>query len=242
MQRALGVVGSGAVVRVTTVCHFERFSAVGNVLCDALPVFSMDLVSVCASYLVCGTAKAGAQPRVMFSFGFIELKFQPFPGGCQSVMCSPNHRIWVCSNAGLRVFDETGVFLFRAAPHIESPNSVAFDGTRAFFIDFNNDKIASCSLDGAVSPDCASVTMNDDLWSLAVGNDEVFVSSSSACHICVLARHDLTVVRAFGAEGSGDGQFHCPRGIVISSDLKEILVADEKNNRVQVRDRVILCT
>jgi tripartite motif-containing protein 71 len=39
-----------------------------------------------------------------------------------------------------------------------------------------------------------------------------------------------------GGKGSGDGQFHCPRGITVLGSSGEVAVADRINHRVQIFD------
>lgn len=51
----------------THVCSFLR-SALGSVLADTLVSFSIDLVELCASYVVCGAAKRDSHPAFLGSF------------------------------------------------------------------------------------------------------------------------------------------------------------------------------
>ena len=63
-------------------------------------------------------------------------------------------------------------------------------------------------------------------------NNKVYVAGNWNYHVQVL-NSDLTISSTFGKEGSGKGQFNCPRGIACDSTGK-VYVADTNNHRMQV--------
>ncbi len=64
----------------------------------------------------------------------------------------------------------------------------------------------------------------------------VAVSEGDPAHsIAVFNRHDGALVRRFGCNGSGDGQFDCPQGVCFMPDGdRHVAVADCWNDRVSV--------
>lgn len=106
---------------------------IGEVLFASLPRFSADLVSLCASFIVCGVASAGAEPRPLFSFGAppaIIDKFEKYiqshpeeledgPGlyygdrarGFWQILRGPDGLIYTPFENDMLVFDDDGNFV-----------------------------------------------------------------------------------------------------------------------------------
>jgi DNA-binding beta-propeller fold protein YncE len=71
------------------------------------------------------------------------------------------------------------------------------------------------------------------------GQQETVLVTESGNHRVSQFALDGTFVGIFagkGEEGSGDGEFHYPRGITMLSSSGEVAVADESNHRVQIFD------
>ena len=69
-------------------------------------------------------------------------------------------------------------------------------------------------------------------WSVVVyKKEEIIIAESGAHRISVYGRAGEKL-RSFGSMGSGQGQFHGPRGVAVDDD-DNILVTDTKNNRIQ---------
>ena len=69
-------------------------------------------------------------------------------------------------------------------------------------------------------------------WSVVVNKkEEIIIAESGAHRISVYGRAGEKL-RSFGSKGSGQGQFHGPRGVAVDDD-DNILVTDTKNNRIQ---------
>ena len=73
-------------------------------------------------------------------------------------------------------------------------------------------------------------------WALAYNdtNNRVYVCDTNNNRITIL-NHDLTFHGSFGSKGSDAGQFNKPEGISVDSK-GNVLVADMRNNRIQVFD------
>src|SRR5689334_22195924 len=80
-------------------------------------MFSLDLVKIVFSYLVCSTAIAGAKPKLLLTIesegeaeGQINLLNLSW-----GVACSPVNTIWLCNGDKVSVFSDEGKFLHHAA-------------------------------------------------------------------------------------------------------------------------------
>jgi YVTN family beta-propeller protein len=78
------------------------------------------------------------------------------------------------------------------------------------------------TIDGIQSP--LGITANDT---------EIFVTELNAHRVCVLD-HEGRVLRRFGSQGTGSGQFVNPHQCLLSAGGTELVVADYPNHRVQI--------
>jgi len=71
-------------------------------------------------------------------------------------------------------------------------------------------------------------------WGLAVSvrEDEVFVSDSERHCVSIFSRSLGGILRSFGTNGSGQGNFRSPRGIALDKNY-HVFVVDSENHRVQ---------
>ena len=73
---------------------------------------------------------------------------------------------------------------------------------------------------------------------IEVTEERVIVTESVGNRIQILgisqSGDDLVVVKAFGKSGKGFLEFNCPREVVFDKSTKNVIICDEKNERIQV--------
>ena len=214
-------------------------SAIGPVLEEALPRFSLDVIGIVASYAVCGSATLGAVPRLLFAFGSLGEGDVNFERAVDSgiLAVAPDGSIWCGVYLGCQLFSSDGKFLRNVVQgKFQGPcTGIAFDNSEVFCSDEDANQIVVCGMDGSF---VRSFSSSDDVSSfgpsgLAVdGKGLLFVVDGRRARIVVL-RRDGSLVLTFGESGSGDGQFSLPRHIALSA-AGELFITDSFNHRVQV--------
>ena len=111
------------------------------------------------------------------------------------------------------------------------PSGISHHGTYQIFVrmDSNNPVVTT---DGIL----IELIMTDSRggWS---GNITDYVAGSPTVYAMVDGSLAAFPVLEWGTNGSGDGQFKSPRGIIINPFTEEVFVADTENHRVQVFDK-----
>ena len=118
-------------------------SAIGSALAESLPVFSLDLVGLVSSYLVCGVATEGALFTSVCTIGTQGSGDGAFDGNCYGIAISSNNTIFVScalvssashTDSRVQAFNEEGKFLFRVAVNFKWPACVACDTNGELYI------------------------------------------------------------------------------------------------------------
>ena len=92
---------------------------------------------------------------------------------------------------------------------------------------------------------CVSVFIEDGTFIRTIGKgkmrypSDVLVHSSGLVYVVEILSiavfsQEGELVRTFGSEGRGKGEFKCPRGIAVSPDDHHLYISDTNNHRVQV--------
>lgn len=88
---------------------------------------------------------------------------------------------------------------------------------------------------GVLDPSPLSFSAPNDM-AVHPGTGEVYVADSAAHRVFVFDGNTATLLRAWGVEGSGLGEFQSPQAIAIDAARDLVLVADVDNFRVEVFD------
>ena len=73
-------------------------------------------------------------------------------------------------------------------------------------------------------------------WGIAIHRDNLYVTDDGVHAVFQFKIEvDMRLVAKLGSEGSGIGQFNCPRGLTVSTN-GDVFVADHNNNRFQILD------
>lgn len=95
------------------IAHYKKrfgssFSGLVDELAAVLASFSLDVVGVCASYLVSGCATPGVEPVVL------KIIRGRFVWCCYSIACAPNGQMFVGDDRSLTIYSADGEFVSRA--------------------------------------------------------------------------------------------------------------------------------
>ncbi|MGD2108402.1 MAG: multiheme c-type cytochrome, partial [Phycisphaerae bacterium] len=94
---------------------------------------------------------------------------------------------------------------------------------------------AAFALQGTLDPTPMTMVAPNDI-AVHPNTGEVYVVDSGGHQVLVFSGFTDTLARAWGAEGSGLGEFRTPQAVAIDAALDHVLVADTDNFRVQVFD------
>ena len=73
-------------------------------------------------------------------------------------------------------------------------------------------------------------------WGIAILRDNLYVTDIGVHAVFQFKIEvDMRLVAKLGSQGSGIGQFNCPRGLTVSTN-GDVFVADRSNNRIQILD------
>lgn len=87
----------------------ERFGSMGNVLCETLWCFSLDLVGLVSEYLICPTAKLHSVPQKCTDMYWTHEHPYPCNGTELAMKHHPVHQtIWIIYKGSCRVMDDQG--------------------------------------------------------------------------------------------------------------------------------------
>jgi len=137
-------------------------------------------------------------------------------------------------NYKMYVFTEGGQFVKQIRRYLSDPStvSVANDGN-LIACDWDNKKVTVLSPDGTElvrsfrAPDCV------ELPSFAFYHKDRFFVSYQGAHCINVFNKEGVFLYQIGSEGSGDGQFRHPSGIIIDK-FNNLIVCDCGNDRLQV--------
>ena len=214
--------------------HCSDVGAFKEVLADALPRVSLDVVGVVAGYAVCEILVVGCVPKLQIQSDS-EYRYQ----NC-GLAKLPDGSIWCGDINGCQICTSDGEFLCRAAKEQlkRCCTGIAIDNNgEVFYSESDRHRIVVCGLDGAFVREFGSLGNDDGQFffpcGLVVdGKGLLFVADSGNNRVQVL-RREGSFVNSFGQRGSGDGQFDNPLGIAMSS-CRELFITDASNSRVQV--------
>ena len=139
------------------------------------------------------------------------------------------------NNNKLRLFSEEGQFIKNINDkHLKKPQqlSITSDG-RLIITDEANNDIKVLSPDGNdlllsfVAPDC------DECPQYAVYHQNKFYISYPFAHCIKVFNETGVYLHDIGCEGSNDGQFNCPLGLVVDK-YNRLIVCDRNNRRLQL--------
>lgn len=208
-----------------------------------LPVFSLDLVGLIASYLVFGVATPNSKPKLLSYFGkYVDQVIGPgqFKWAVYSIaVCPYTSNVWVGHFDGVQIFDEHHDFIRRVAQDELSWRcaGIAFDSNREVYI-VNNGKgyVLVCDIEGNVLRRIGQEKKFNSPWSVAVDGKGLVYVVDQDTRVKVFNR-DGSFVRAIGEPGSADGQLKSPTGIALlpKDEGHEVFVVDQYNHRIQAR-------
>ena len=182
--------------------------------------------------------------RSATSLGAIKgsLQFPQQPGGLWGVAVSPvNGSVFVCdkANSQIHVFDVARKHVMTFGERGKGEGQLNFP--------LGIDVSANGQVFVANQWNCVSVFTEDGTFIRTIGQgklwypSDVLVHSSGLVYVADSANHRIAVfslegelVRTFGSEGGGKGEFKYPSGVAVSPDDHHLYVSDEDNHRVQV--------
>ena len=138
-------------------------------------------------------------------------------------------------NNKLRLFSEDGQFIKHINDkHLNKPQqlSITSDG-RLIITDAANNEVKVLSPDGNdlllsfIAPDC------DKCPQYAVYHQKKFYISYPFAHCIKVFNETGVYLHDIGCEGSNDGQFNCPLGLVVDK-YNRLIVCDRNNRRLQL--------
>ena len=126
----------------------------------------------------------------------------------------------------------------RAPGELWNPHGVAIDeNTNLIYVTewFDSCRVSIFSETGAFIDTFSHEDMRAP-WGIAIHRDNLYVTDSEAHAVFRFKiETDMRLVAKLGSEGSGMGQFDCPRGLSVSPN-GDVFVADNGNNRIQILD------
>jgi len=142
------------------------------------------------------------------------------------------NRIFICdrTNGRIQAFRADDYSFVIQSTFIFYPLGCALNGKNELFVsDIKNDTILV--FDTVNLKLLRELKVGYKLKHLAICGEEVYATCVGA-GVKVFDSKDGQLVREWGAQGSGVGEFQYPSGIAVSDD--EVYVGDARNNRVQV--------
>jgi len=159
----------------------------------------------------------------------------------QSVVTDKDDNIIVADmrNHRIQVFDTYGTFLFKIGSQgvqdgqFIMPMDVSIERTsgQLYVCDYFNNRI---QIFASTGEHVRSIALEDQRpCAISVSVDGgMYVSDKDTNKIYVLDREG-TLIKVLGSEGSGDGQFNNPEGVLVD-DQGKLLVCDSDNHRFQI--------
>ena len=137
-------------------------------------------------------------------------------------------------NSKLRLFSGEGQFIkYINDKHLNVPQhlSIASDG-RLIVTDWANNEVQVLSPDGNDLLLSFKASNSDEYPDCAVYHKDKFYVSYPEAHCIKVFDKTGVYLHDIGCEGSNDGQFDCPRGLVIGK-YNQLIVCDTNNRRLQ---------
>lgn len=201
--------------------------SIGELLADALPRFSHDVLGVVLSYAVVGLPRAGVEPVLTLSF---KRSFSPL----RSTVIVDD-QFWLASDGQLMAYNADGEeleclndfdkYLFDLA--VDSQGQVFGACAGGEVVALNKDGTVRCSFGLKPFWGAQSDHSPHDNVRLALHRDLVFVADEVNERVVVFSKSGQ-YVRSWGRSG----RFH-PGGIAVSAD-GEVFVSDYKANKIRV--------
>lgn len=216
-------------------------SPLGSALAESLELFSLDLVGLIASFLVCGAATPNAKAVLLFQM--VEHKDtldREHSDHCvYGIAFNPNtNAIWAAYRQKIQAFTYDGQFLFSVAPDgWNAMRSIAFDTDNEAYV-VHSMGVGVCNAsDGSVNREFGSygkglMVLHLPFSIAADGKGLLFVAEYGRDRVHVVDRNGV-FVRTFGEQGGADGQFR-DLTCLAYTHTNEIVVADKNNLRIQV--------
>lgn len=233
----------------------HRFGKIADILNDALPNLSHDVVGLIARYAVHDTARPNSTLQHLFTFEIKDTAQHHCQRGCWCVAVAPDGHIWVGDHLGAQIFDNEGVFLSHAAHgHMDAAAiGIAFDTNGEVFLTCcRSHRVVVCMLDGRFirtfgSNGRAPGQFYHPRGIVVDGKGLVFVADADNYRVQVCTR-DGRFVRSFGGPPEGiTDEFSFPRtslpnscGMVLDPKSGQLFVADYERG-IQVWFAIAIC-
>ena len=148
---------------------------------------------------------------------------------------TPDHIVVSDASDEAFLFTESGQFIKHFSPvHLQSPRGISVTKDGHVIVCNEESKVVMVvSSDGEELLQSFSAPNCSDSPQCAVHHkDKFFVSypDSHCIKVFDVAGH---YIQGIGSEGTGDGQFQCPRGVTIDM-YNNLVVVDSDNNRLQI--------
>ncbi len=148
--------------------------------------------------------------------------------------------VYVTDQGEAAVLEVSGGAVAATYPIPEGPVGIAVHPTNGkIYVSRTDGQVgiydAAFALQGTLNPTPMTMTAPNDI-AIHPSTGEVYVVDSGGHQVLVFSGFTDALVRAWGAAGSGLGEFRTPQAIAIDAALDHVIVADTDNFRVQVFD------
>ena len=206
-----------------------------KILSDALYMFSLDVVNVVVTYILCGTAKTEQQAQHLSTL-------DANIGNVKAIASSPDRRFMYINGLGVQIWDSDHQFYrLPSMWSLLECDGIAVDHDRVFVTHRRENRVSRIMGGKSVytfgrlgrgqgffmCPSGIAVDGKGLVFVVDSGNDRVQVFNREGCF-----------VRTWGSQGDGVGQFRAPSDIAIHTATGLVWVSDTQNHRVQAFDTV----
>ena len=205
-------------------------SIIVNSLADILTSFSLDVIGVVVSYLLCGTAKADKQPQHLLTLPALEKT-------CTSISCLDNGNMYICHGNVIQTVDCDGQCSNPILSGVTNRIKYMAIGHDSIYITcLGVHDIRVHRLNGEFVRSLGGREWCNDPTGMVMNKDgsSLFVLDAGRRRVVVF-NQDGQYIRAWDMYGARRGWLQHPVGIALNDN--QVVVSDTFNHRVQIFDQ-----